>query len=65
MYVHENTTNTTRYYTAGTKKSYSTYKKAGNLSVSITKSQDVTLEPSTTTTSSIDISATGGTVTIS
>ena len=52
-------------YQKGSTQTYATYKKAGNLSVSITQSQDITLEPSTQTTTSIDISATGGTVTIS
>lgn len=62
---HVDTPNKTYYYKAGTRKSYKTYTKAGTLNVSITKSQDITLEPSTTATSSIDIAASSGTVTIS
>lgn len=46
-------------YSSGSQKSYKTYKKAGNISVKITASQDVTLEPSTTTTSSISVTAAG------
>lgn len=62
--LHKDTKNKTKFYTAGTTKSYKTYTKAGNLSVSIAGSQDITLEPSTTNTSSIDVTVTSGTVTI-
>lgn len=54
-------------YEAGTAKTYATYKKAGDLAVKVTASQDVTLIPTTPdeTTTSISISATNGTATIS
>ena len=52
-------------YKAGTEKTYATYKKAGDLTVKLTGSQEITLEPSTSSTSSISVSVTDATATIS
>lgn len=67
-YYHVDTPRPTTYYTYDSTKYYPTYKKAGNLTVTLAKSQEVTLEPDTSayagSNNDITISATGSTATI-
>ena len=61
---HIDTPSPTTYYEAGSQESYTTYKKAGNISIDASGTQDITLGPSEEATSSIDVSITNGTITI-
>ena len=61
---HLDTPSPTTYYEAGSQESYTTYKKAGNISIDASGTQDITLGPSEEATSSIDVSITNGTITI-
>lgn len=61
---HIDTPSPTTYYEAGSQESYTTYKKAGNISIDASGTQDITLGPSEEATSSIDVSITKGTITI-
>lgn len=61
---HLDTPSPTTYYEAGSQESYTTYKKAGNISIDASGTQDITLGPSEEATSSIDVSITKGTITI-
>ena len=51
-------------YERGSKVTYNKYKSAGTITIKATGSQDITLEPSTSATDSVDVSITDATISI-